>query len=128
MAADAWYADAVAWGAEQGIVVGYADNTFLPGAAVSRQEFIAFLYRSVGSPARTCELDQADAEAVADWARDAVRWAVETGVYLDPYTVPAAEDEADAAPAEYLLPAESSYRLEAAVILSRYCRLALMMK
>ena len=128
VAADAWYADAVAWGAEQGIVVGYEGNVFLPGAPISRQEFIAFLYRSVGSPAHTGELNYADAEAVADWAGDAVRWAVETGVYLDPYTVPAAEDEAETAPAEYLLSAEPSYRLEAAVILSRYCRLALMMK
>lgn len=112
VAEDAWYAAAVAWGVEQGIVKGYEDNSFRPGIPVSRQEFVTFLHRSVGGPEGAEALGQIDAAQVADWALAAMRWAVASGVYLDtPYNA--------------LFPAEGSLRHEAATILTRYCRQAL---
>jgi hypothetical protein len=34
----------VAWAAHEGVVGGYADNTFRPGSPVTRQAMAAFLY------------------------------------------------------------------------------------
>jgi hypothetical protein len=41
---------AVRWGKATGVIGGYADNTFRPGADVSRQAFIVFLWRIEGEP------------------------------------------------------------------------------
>lgn len=42
--------DAIAWAVEEGIVNGFADNTFRPGNPVTRQVVAAFLHRAAGSP------------------------------------------------------------------------------
>ena len=39
------FRDEIAWATDAGIVTGYADGTFRPGAAVTRQATAAFLYR-----------------------------------------------------------------------------------
>lgn len=44
------FADAIAWVAEQGVLVGDADGSFRPGAPLSRQALAAVLWRSAGSP------------------------------------------------------------------------------
>ena len=63
-----------------------------PGAAISRQQLVTMLYRYAGSPAAEQELNYPDAGQVADYAADAMRWAVENGIItgtsdgtLDPY-------------------------------------------
>jgi hypothetical protein len=43
--ADAFYADAIAWMAEQNITTGYPDGTYRPGAPVTRLSIAAFLHR-----------------------------------------------------------------------------------
>ena len=43
--ADAWYAEAVGWAASNKVVTGYADGTFRPNAAVTREQAAAILYR-----------------------------------------------------------------------------------
>ena len=43
--ADAWYAKAVGWAAANKVVTGYADGTFRPNAAVTREQAAAILYR-----------------------------------------------------------------------------------
>ena len=40
-----WYADAVNWAAENGIVNGYSDKVFAPFDACTRQQAAAILYR-----------------------------------------------------------------------------------
>ena len=45
MQADAWYAEAVGWAASSKVVTGYADGTFRPNAAVTREQAAAILYR-----------------------------------------------------------------------------------
>ena len=42
---NAWYADAVGWGVEAGLVNGYEGNTFKPNAPILRQELSALLVR-----------------------------------------------------------------------------------
>ena len=76
------YADAVTWAAEQGYLTGVGGDTYAPDRPVTRQEFAAILWRQAGTPAAPIQgLDRfQDAGAVADWARDAVLWCLQTGV------------------------------------------------
>lgn len=78
-----WYAEAVAWAAETGLVRGYDDGTFRPNSPVSRQEFLLLLYRSVGAPTvKTASyLEAARSAGAADWAAEAVAWALRAGVW-----------------------------------------------
>ena len=45
VAADTWYADAVAWAVSNGITSGIGGNNFGPDVAVSRAQAVTFLYR-----------------------------------------------------------------------------------
>ena len=76
----AWYAPAVAWAAERGIVDGYADGTFRPDAGVTREQLAVMLWRYAGSPASGHALDFTDADRAGDYALEALSWAVESGV------------------------------------------------
>ena len=40
----AWYADAVIWAYNAGVVSGYEDGTFRPGRAITRQEMAVMFY------------------------------------------------------------------------------------
>ena len=82
VAADDWYADAAAWAAEAGVVTGYADGTFAPDAAITRQQLAAILYRYAGSPESSGMVlsEFEDGETVADYAKAAMRWAVHEGL------------------------------------------------
>jgi len=85
VAADAWYADAVAWAAESGIVDGYEDGTFRPAGAVTREQIAVLLYRFAEQQgydvSETAELSSfADTDAVKEYALDAMKWAVASGL------------------------------------------------
>ncbi len=43
--ADKYYADAVAWAAENGIVSGVCDGYFAPDSQITREQLAAILYR-----------------------------------------------------------------------------------
>ena len=79
---DAWYADSVAWAAENGIVNGYGDGQFGPNDSVTREQFVVMLWRYVGSPeANSHDLTAfTDAEQINGYALEALCWAVENGV------------------------------------------------
>lgn len=78
---DDWYADGVAWAAENGIVNGYGDGQFGPNDSVTREQFIVMLWRYVGSPeANDHGLSFTDADQVNSYALEALCWAVENGV------------------------------------------------
>ena len=86
VAADAWYADAVAWAAQSGIITGNADGTFAPDRRVTRTELAVLLWREAallgGAPASSGDLSAyRDGAQVPSYAREAVAWALETGVY-----------------------------------------------
>ena len=76
--ADAWYADAVEWAAEEGIVKGYGKKTFGPNRSVTVEQLAAILQRYADY--KGYDIDEtvrlySDA-VVSQWAVDNVRWAV----------------------------------------------------
>lgn len=78
VSADAYYAKAVAWAVEQGIVSGTSATTFSPDAVCTRAQSVAFLYRAFGTRVNKAA-GFSDVSADAYYA-DAVAWAVENGV------------------------------------------------
>ena len=76
-----WYANAVLWASETGVVTGRNATTFDPNGTLTRQELAAILYRYCGSAAvENAELTFADADEIASWASDAVAYCVESGL------------------------------------------------
>lgn len=78
VSADAYYAKAVAWAVEEGIVSGTSATTFSPDAVCTRAQSVAFLYRAFGEKVNKVA-GFSDVSADAYYA-DAVAWAVENGV------------------------------------------------
>ena len=81
----AWFADAVCWAAQEGVVNGLGDGRFAPEAPVTREQFAVIMQRFTrrqGIPAEGgAELSAfPDAGAVSDWAAEALGWAVEEGI------------------------------------------------
>ena len=79
-----WYADAVVWAAENGIVSGRSETEFAPLDTMTRQEMAVILYNyseyqlDEGETMPDLpELTYADAGAIADWAADAVAYCTE---------------------------------------------------
>ena len=87
VAADAYYARAVAWAKAEGITTGTSDTTFSPDATLTRQEGFTFLYRAFDSlgvvydVGDTALIDSyADGSSVADWAREAAATLISMGI------------------------------------------------
>ena len=85
VAAGTWYADAVAWAAENGIVNGTTDTTFAPGEDITRQQLVTILYRYAESKgydvSASADLSgYPDAGQVQDYAQPAMAWAVAEGI------------------------------------------------
>ena len=78
VSADAYYAKAVAWAVEEGIVSGTSATTFSPDAVCTRAQSVAFLYRAFGEKVNKAA-GFSDVSADAYYA-DAVAWAVKNGV------------------------------------------------
>lgn len=79
--ADAWYADAVTWTAQQGMFQGYGDTgMFVPDDALTRDQIAQVMWRLAGNPETGSDLSRfEDASSVSKWAQDAVEWAVAEG-------------------------------------------------
>lgn len=86
VASDASYAKALAWAAQQGIVVGNGDGTFAPDASISRQELAVLCYQYAQKTGKDAAADAAKLNACADsmsvsaWAKDAAAYALTSGV------------------------------------------------
>ena len=83
--AAAYYSEAVAWAAGQGIVEGYYDGTFRPDLPVSRQQLAAIFWRYAkmeGSDkgGRAALRGYRDAGDVSGYAREAMSWALSEGI------------------------------------------------
>ena len=76
---DAWYAEAVAWASEKGVMGGYGGGTFGPDESVTRAQFSAVLYRAAGSPAVNGQSRFPDVGA-SDAFAAAVGWASTEGL------------------------------------------------
>ncbi|MDO5783851.1 MAG: S-layer homology domain-containing protein [Eubacteriales bacterium] len=110
VAANAWYAQAVTWAKDKGVVAGITDTTYAPSQVVTRQDFACMLYRYAGSPKTTADLSKyTDASAVSGYATDAVQWAVSKGII-------SGNEKSQ------LNPKGTLTRAEAASIISRYTK------
>ena len=112
VAKDAWYAQSVAWAANVGVVGGYGNETFGPKDSVTREQFVAMLYRFAKSENSNLEnrgsLQQfADEDTVSDWAKEAMTWAVDAGI------INGLSDKT-------LNPSGTTTRAQAAVMLQRF--------
>ncbi len=80
-----WYTKAVAWASANNVVNGVGEGKFAPNDSVTRQEMAAMLYRYAKATGMdttaTASLNGfKDSAKVADWATDAMKWAVGSGL------------------------------------------------
>ena len=113
VAPDAYYANAVSWAEQNGVVNGYGGNTFGPDDNVSREQIVTILYRYEKKngylTVQSGSLDgYADVDSVSDWAAEAMGWAVEIGLVKG-------------VDANHLAPSADATRAEVATILMRFC-------
>lgn len=113
VADDAWYTKAVIWAANNGIVNGVAKNTFAPDDSITREQIAAMLYRYAGAEAAKEDKLSAfpDAAKVSDWAKEALNWAVASGLI---------NGVADANGTANLEPQSTATRAQIATILMRW--------
>ena len=113
VAADQYYANAVAWAAQNGIVSGIDATTFAPNNAITREQMAAILYRyaqfkGYDVSAKADLSVYTDAAQVSTYATDAMAWA--NGAELITGTS-----------ATTLSPAGNATRAQVATILMRFC-------
>ncbi|MBQ4506202.1 MAG: S-layer homology domain-containing protein [Firmicutes bacterium] len=78
--ADAWYADAVLWAFENGVVNGIGEGLFAPNKTLSRAECVTMLSRCAnGKATDDYECPFTDVPTGA-WYEEAVRWASQKGL------------------------------------------------
>ncbi len=85
VAAGEWYADAVAWAKENGVVKGITEKTFEPDGEITREQLATMLFRfsssaPVSVPERADLSPFSDDEKVSEWANEPLGWAVEAGL------------------------------------------------
>ena len=80
--AGSWYADAVAYVRDNGLMSGTSDTTFEPDGTMTRAMLVTTLYRAAGSPPLENEnLGYPFADVPGDaWYADGVYWARQNGV------------------------------------------------
>lgn len=115
VSAEAYYAQALAWAVEHKIAYGVSATAFEPDRAVTREEFVSFLYRYAqlqgdigGEPADLSGFQ--DAASVSAWAKNAVAWAVRQGIAVGVET-------------DVLAPRGTATRAQAIAFLYRYSQL-----
>ncbi|MFC7680784.1 S-layer homology domain-containing protein [Paenibacillus sp. GCM10028914] len=79
VSSEKYYAKAIAWAAEEGIVVGYKDGTFRPDENMTRGMMVSVLYRMAGSPKITEDSGFPDVSSTKYYA-DATAWAAKQGI------------------------------------------------
>ena len=75
--AGAWYAEAIAYCQQNGIMSGTSDTTFAPESTLTRAMLATVLHRISNTPAVSAPTVFTDAVAVS-WYSDAVSWAAKT--------------------------------------------------
>ena len=85
VAAGAWYADAVAWAAANGVVNGISDSSFAPETAITREQLATILYRYAQLKGYDVSVSgnlsgYADVSQISEYAITAMQWANENGL------------------------------------------------
>ncbi len=105
---DEWYTEAVDWGSQLGIILGYDNGLYGVGDPLTREQLVTIIWRWLGQPAGTGDLSGFKDEAkVSDWAREAMIWAVGEGII-------------QGKPGDLLDPQGLATRAEVAMILQKY--------
>ena len=110
---DKYYAEAIAWANENGVMYGYGEE-FGVGEAVTREDFAAILYRYAAfkgydtTQGGMAIREFIDFEQIADYAAEALGWAVNSGII---------SGMGDGT----ISPKTSTYRGQAAVMLMKFC-------
>lgn len=81
VAASAWYYNSVSWAQAKGLVSGVGDNRFDPDKSLSREQMLVLLFRYAGSKGFVLTQtigysSYSDADKVAEYASDALKWAL----------------------------------------------------
>ena len=76
---NAWYAEAVGYVYENGLMAGVNDTAFGPDVTTSRSMIAAILWRMAGSPVVNYALTYTDVPQ-GQWYSEAVRWAASEGI------------------------------------------------
>lgn len=82
---NAYYANAVCWASENGIIAGVSDTEFMPKQNITREEMAAVMnryadYKEADTSVSGDLMNFADQAQIADWARENVAWAVGYGL------------------------------------------------
>ena len=109
--ANAWFHNAMQWAKGQGVIAGYPDGRMDPNAPVTREQLAVILHsyaqKKGMNVSKTADLSgYADSAAVSVWAKDAMSWAVGSGLI-------------SGRSASILAPAGSATRAECAVIFTQ---------
>lgn len=111
MPAGKWYTNAVAWASEMGVVAGYEDGNFRPGANITREEMCVVLenYRRLITDAQPEPVDFTfpDDEEISSWAKEAVYNCYDHSLISG--------DERS-----YFNPTDNTIRCEAATVFTKY--------
>ena len=80
-----WYTEAVRWATAEGIMEGYGDGRFGPNDSITREQLATILYRYAKYKGYDVSASDdlsafVDADQTGDWAVDAVKWAVGSGL------------------------------------------------
>ena len=105
-----WYATAVNWAANVGVVNGYEDNTFKPNTAITREQLAAILmnYASYKGEDVSNRADLANyTDQPSTWAKEAISWSVAEGLLTG-------------VTADTLQPQGAATRAQVAAILQRF--------
>ena len=112
-----WYADAVIWAAENGIVDGMGNGKFEPETNITREQLATILCRFAKTEGIYSDKDCtmlvgfADQSKVSSWAADSMSWAVGVGLV-------GGSNEKDGL---YLMPQGNAQRCQVAAIFQRFC-------
>ena len=107
---DEWYAKAVNWAANVGVVNGYEDNTFRPNRPITREQLAAILMNYAAYKGQDVS-NRADFTSYIDqpsvWATETMQWAVAEGLI-------------SGVTADQLQPQGNATRAQVAAILERF--------
>ena len=86
--AGAWYADAVAWAYENGIVQGYGNGLFGTNDPVTKEQLAALIYRTQQSSGKApmdilMDYEWQDWDAISGWAKSVVTKLTMQGLFRD---------------------------------------------
>ena len=87
VAENAWFAAPVIWASKNGIVSGRSEGVFAPDGKVTRQEMTLMLYkyaiyRGIDVANEEDLSKNPDAENVASWALEGMKWAISSKVLI----------------------------------------------